>query len=193
MTSPMALQLGADVDKMLASVRPTVYAIAAAFGFTDVGGWRKSDPYPDHPGGYAADYMTQGDRSKGNALANWSTVHAEEIGLDYQIWWGRVWDADKDPAGLPWEQWRPYSGDNPHTDHVHQTYRKTGGISLLGLKNVGAGAVGKLFDLDGFMRQAEGTTVTLLAAGLGVVLLGVGIALSVRSTVGKAIKSKVGS
>lgn len=192
MTSPMALQLGADVEKMLASVRPTVYAIAAAFGFTDVGGVRDKDKYPDHPGGYAADYMTKGDRAKGDALANWSTVHAEEIGLDYQIWWGKVWDADKDAPGLPWEQWRDYDGDNPHTDHVHQTYRKTGAVSLLALKNGFTNAVGKLFDLDGFMRQAEGTSVTLLAAGFGVALLGVGIAMSVRSTVGKAVKSKVG-
>lgn len=188
MTTPLGLSLGADVDMMLATIRPTVYAIAQAFGFTDVGGWREKDPYPDHPGRYAADYMTHGDRAKGDRLANWSTVHAQEIGLDYQIWWGRVWDADKDAPGLPWERWRPYSGSNPHTDHVHQTYRKTGGTQLLGLQNLGDSAVGKLFDLDGFMSQVEGTSVTLLAAGLGIVLLGVGITMSVRSTVAKQAK-----
>jgi hypothetical protein len=184
--------LGADVTAMLDNVESTVRAIAQKFGFTDVGGVRKTDPYPDHPGGYAADYMTQ-SRAQGDTLANWSTVNAEAIGLDYQIWYGRVWDVDKDPIGLPWAQWRAYSGSNPHTDHVHQTYRKNAVARMVdglgtGLQTVAA----KLFDVDAFMKQVHGTSVTLLAAGLGVVLLGIGISMSVRSTIASHAKKVMG-
>jgi hypothetical protein len=180
--------LGADVTRMLDHAENTVRYLAAKFGFADVGGVRTPDRFPDHPGGYAADYMVK-DRAQGDALVAFSTANAAALGLDYQIWWGRVWDADKDPPGLPWEQWRPYtSTDNPHTDHVHQTYRKqpTAQMSLVGLKDSITGAAAKLFDVDAFMRQVEGTSLTLGAAMFGVALIGVGVVLAIRPAVRKA-------
>jgi hypothetical protein len=184
--------LGTDVDKMLDNVEATVRYLAAKFGFTDVGGVRDKDQFPDHPGGYAADYMVK-NRQQGDLFANWSTVHAREIGLQYEIWYGRVWNVDKDPIGLPWNQWRPYtSTDNPHTDHVHQTYKKSATPILTGLKDGVSGVAGKLFDLDSLMNQVEGTSVTLIAAGLGVILLGVGVVVSVRSGARSAIQKTTG-
>lgn len=186
--------LGSDVTAMLDNVEATVRALAQKFGFSDVGGVRPKDQFPDHPGGYAADYMIHGDRSKGDALANWSTIHAKEIGLDYQIWYGRVWDVDKDPIGLPHSQWRPYTGtSNPHTDHVHQTYRKNAVANMVdGLGSGVQNLTGGLFDLDAFMSKARGTSITLLAAGFGVVLLGVGVVMAVRPAIRKTVKSTTG-
>lgn len=189
----MAADLGPDVTAMLDNVEAIVRAIAEKFGFTDVGGVRPRDQFPDHPGGYAADYMVK-SRDQGDALANWSTVHAREIGLDYQIWYGKVWDVDKDPIGLPWSQWRRYTGtSNPHTDHVHQTYKKNAVANMVaGLGGGVQSLAGGLFNLDAFMNKARGTSVTLLAAGFGVVLLGVGVVLAVRPALRKTTKSIIG-
>jgi hypothetical protein len=185
--------LGADVTAMLDNVEATVRAMAAKFGFTDVGGVRKSDPFPDHPGGYAADYMIRGDRSKGDALVAFSVANAKSLGVDYMIWYGRVWDVDKDPIGLPHAQWRRYTGtSNPHTDHVHVTYKRGVTPMLDGIAGGIQNAAGKLFDLDAFMHQVHGTSVTLLAAGLGVVLIGVGVVLSVRSRLANQAKKVTG-
>lgn len=183
--------LGSDVTAMLDNIEQTVRMLAAKFGFTDVGGVRKSDPYPDHPGGYAADYMTK-SKAQGDALVAFSTANARQLGIDYQIWYGRVWDIDKDPIGLPHSQWRRYSGSNPHEDHVHQTYKRGVTPMLQGLSNGVQNLSGGLFNLDAFMKQAEGTSVTLLAAGLGIVLLGVGVVLAVRPAIRQAAKSNTG-
>lgn len=188
--------LGADVTAMLDNVEQTVRALAARFGFTDVGGVRPKDRFPDHPGGYAADYMTK-SKAQGDALVAFQTANARELGVDYQIWYGRVWDVDRDPIGLPHDQWRRYtSTSNPHTDHVHTTYKK--GVQPQ-LQKLGTAAgnlvqtgVGSLFDLDEFMQRAHGTSVTLLAAGLGVVLLGVGLVVAVRPAIRKTAKQITG-
>lgn len=190
----MAADLGADVTAMLDNVEATVRALAAKFGFTDVGGVRPKDQFPDHPGGYAADFMIHGDRSKGDALAAFEVANAKALGVDYVIWYGKVWDVDKDAPGLPHAQWRRYTGtSNPHTDHVHTTFRKNAVANMLdglgtGVQNV----AGSLFDLDAFMNKARGTSITLLAAGFGVVLLGVGVVMAVRPAIRKAIKSNTG-
>jgi hypothetical protein len=185
--------LGADVTAMLDNVEATVRSLADRFGFTDVGGVRPKDQFPDHPGGYAADFMIHGDKAKGDALVAFSVANAKAIGLDYMIWYGRVWDIDKDPIGLPHSQWRRYTGtSNPHTDHVHQTYKRGVTPMLDGISSGVQNVAGKLFDVDAFMHQVHGTSVTLLAAGLGVVLLGIGVALSVRSTLANQAKKVTG-
>lgn len=182
--------LGQDVTAMLDNVEATVRALAARFGFTDVGGVRKSDPFPDHPGGYAADFMIRGDRSKGDQLVALAVAQPAELGVDYMIWYGKVWDIDKDPPGLPHSQWRTYTGtSNPHTDHVHITFKR--GVTPM-LDRIGTGLqnlAGGLFNLDEFMGKAQGTAITLLVAGAGVVLLGVGLVLAVRPALRKGIQS----
>ncbi len=184
--------LGADVTAMLDNVEQTVRALAAKFGFTDVGGVRPKDQFPDHPGGYAADYMTK-NKAQGDALVAFQVQNARELGVDYMIWHGRVWDVDRDPIGLPHDQWRRYtSTSNPHTDHVHTTYKRGVQPVLTKLNDAVQTGLGGLFDLDGFMHKATGTSVTLLAAGLGVVLLGVGITLAVRPAIRSTVKKTTG-
>lgn len=90
-----------------------------------VGGWRPSDPYPDHPSGRAADIMMpnggQGsDVALGNAIAKYFQQHAEEYGIEYMIWRQRQWQAG-DPVGA----WNGMSDRGSatanHFDHVHIT------------------------------------------------------------------------
>lgn len=90
-----------------------------------VGGWRPSDPYPDHPSGRAADIMMpnagQGsDVALGNAIARYFQQHADEYGIDYMIWRQRQWQ-----AGTPFGAWNSMSDRGSaaanHFDHVHIT------------------------------------------------------------------------
>jgi hypothetical protein len=184
--------LGADVTAMLDNVESTVRALAARFGFTDVGGVRKADQFPDHPGGYAADFMTK-SRGQGDQLTAFAVSQPAQLGVDYMIWYGKVWDIDKDPVGLPHSQWRTYTGtSNPHTDHVHITFKRGITPMLDGLAGGVQNVVGGLFDLDGFMKKAEGTTITLLAAAAGLALIGVGVVLAVRPALRSAVRSNTG-
>ena len=88
---------------------------------------RAANPVFEHPRGRACDYMiTTGggraaghERTRGQALAEFAAANAAELKIMYVIWFERSW---RPSDGLiPWEQWRPYSGDSPHTDHVHVT------------------------------------------------------------------------
>lgn len=175
-------QLGADVDRMMAHAREATIWLAERFGITDVGGVRP-DPIRGHPDGLAADFMTR----NGTGLAEFARANHEALGgVDQVIWNRKIWTLERADEG-----WRDYTGtDNPHTDHVHIKWRsQPSRLSLTGLRDT---AVGGLFDLDGFMGQVEGTTVTLLAAGLGVALVGVGVVLSVRSTVRNQARKVLG-
>lgn len=91
----------------------------------EVGGWRPSDPYPDHPSGRAADIMmpnggTGTDVRLGNEIAKYFQKHAKEYGIYYMLWRQQMWKAG-DPVG----DWTSVSdrGDptSNHMDHVHIT------------------------------------------------------------------------
>lgn len=89
----------------------------------DVGGWRPSDPYPDHPSGRAVDIMMPNggagsDVALGNEVAKYFQENAAEYGIYYMIWRQRMWKAS-DPIG----QWTGMSDRGSptanHMDHVH--------------------------------------------------------------------------
>ncbi len=72
------------------------------------------DPHRD---GIAVDLMLRagaGRVATGDALASWLVEHAEAFGLQYVLWSRYEWSAS---AHGP--RWEPYTGENPHVDHVH--------------------------------------------------------------------------
>jgi transglycosylase-like protein with SLT domain len=81
----------------------------------------------EHPRGRACDFMiaagiAEGDeRARGQDMAEWLVDNADELNVLYVIWYRRIWDHSM--GDVPWEQWRPYSGPSPHTDHVHASIR----------------------------------------------------------------------
>lgn len=93
-----------------------------------VGGWRPSDPYPDHPSGRAVDIMmpdnghSESDVKLGYEIAKYFQQHAAQYGISYMIWRQQTWTTD-----MPVGQWRGMSdrGDwtSNHMDHVHITVR----------------------------------------------------------------------
>ena len=103
-----------DLGPVKPNTERAVYEIGPMFGITTVYGWRASDPFPDHPSGHAADFMTSG--ATGDALAAYAIANASRLGVKYIIWNRKTWNSTR-------RTWVPYtSTDNPHTDHVHITF-----------------------------------------------------------------------
>lgn len=93
--------------KLLPGTQALSDTLSSQFPGIDIGGWREDPAYPDeHPAGKAIDFMTS-DLATGNkALSTgWSS------GADYAIWQNKM----HYPDGTT----KPYTGPNPHTDHVH--------------------------------------------------------------------------
>lgn len=122
----------------LPNVQPRVREIGNAvgnmFNVTNIGGWRATDPYPDHPSGWALDYMVYGDKAKGDRIAEYHIANAATLGVDYLIWYDRVWSPDRG-----WRAYQPgNAGRHRHMDHVHVTYVASSG-TIPGATNLGLG------------------------------------------------------
>jgi murein DD-endopeptidase MepM/ murein hydrolase activator NlpD len=92
-------------------------------------GWRRFDPYPDHPSGRAVDIMISSAfpnyRSPqavayGDQIAAWVKAHQKELGVQYIMWRQHIWNIERANEG-----WRLFADrGNPtanHLDHVHVT------------------------------------------------------------------------
>lgn len=102
-----------------------------------VGGWRPSDPYPDHPSGRAVDIMMPNggsgkDKELGNEIAAYFQKHAREYGVEYILWRQQTWSVGDGPNG--WTQMSDRGSPTAnHMDHVH--------ITVKGDKNTNARAL----------------------------------------------------
>lgn len=115
-----------DTDYTLGRVKPqltaTVNVLGPMFAIKTVGGYRASatDPH-GHPAGLAADFMvplTPAGRAQGQALATYAQQNANRLGVDYIIWYQRIWSTSRAAEG-----WRPMEDrggpTENHLDHVH--------------------------------------------------------------------------
>jgi hypothetical protein len=88
----------------------------------------------EHKEGRAFDYMLDVGDSAENAIANdilnWllatdqygnSHANARRLGVMYIIWNRQIWGSYSASSG-----WRPYSGDSPHTNHIHFSFSWAG-------------------------------------------------------------------
>ena len=111
-------------------VEQAAYFLGPMFGIKTIGGWRQSDPISqDHPSGHALDYMVP-DKATGDALANYSVAHYQELGIKYIVWNRQIWTPQKGWHEYTVSPGKPY---NPHTDHVHETYNDTPGTGTAAL------------------------------------------------------------
>ena len=98
-------------------------AVHAVFPqITTIGGYRPTDPMPDHPSGRAAD-ITIPDHTSGEGIALGDTVvdyllsHADELGIEYLIWRQTYIPAHGERSRM-----QDRGGDTAnHDDHVHVT------------------------------------------------------------------------
>jgi murein DD-endopeptidase MepM/ murein hydrolase activator NlpD len=110
----------------LGPVRPQTTALANTlgpmFGIETIGGYRVDRESSDHPDGLALDFMVYRDRATGQQLAEYAQQHADDLGIQYIIWYQRIWNIDR-----PDEGWRGMedrgSPTANHIDHVHISLR----------------------------------------------------------------------
>ncbi len=97
------------------------------------------NPGSDHPAGRACDFFPtrsgtfpEGDELRtGWDVANWLRDNADELGVRYVIWQGRIWYRGSSDSDDGWG--RPYNGGGVydptdatggHFDHVHVSVRR---------------------------------------------------------------------
>ena len=97
-----------------------------------IGGWRPSDPYPDHPSGRALDIMlpegcatTPTNLAMGTSIAEFFMKNHVKFKVQYIIWQQRIWNAETE-APKPAAEWRGMSNRGSctanHQDHVHVSF-----------------------------------------------------------------------
>lgn len=104
----------------LGAVKPDVaaaaYEIGPRFNIKTIYGWAPGQF--DHPKGLALDFMinTPGlGKPVGDALAGYVLANAKRLNVKYVIWYRQSWNPNRGT-------WVAYSGDSPHTDHVHVSF-----------------------------------------------------------------------
>ena len=121
---------------------------------TDIGSWRPSDPYPDHPSGLALDVMMPGgcaapgskDFEMGNEIARYFMENKDRFGVLYMIWQQKIWSSNS-PAKPP-SEWNGMSDRGSctanHGDHVHLAlYAYPNSKNFTGLESYGNGKTKK--------------------------------------------------
>lgn len=112
-----------NADKLQPNARKLAEDAAKKFPELEtIGGWRASDPYPDHPSGRAVDIMIPDySSSKGKALGDkiekWVHDNKKKYNVDYTIWRQQY-----HPVNGPGNTMEDRGGDTAnHFDHVHVT------------------------------------------------------------------------
>lgn len=150
--------------------------LAPKFGIKVVGGYRPGiGEYGrrDHPLGLALDLMC--NKQQGDGLAAYAHANAGRLNIYYIIWWRKIWNVERASEG-----WRSYSGANPHTDHVHISFRKLGD-EVPGGGSTGSGTgIPTIPDLDAVVKASEWLTnsqnwvrVGIFLAGAGLLIIGI--------------------
>lgn len=123
---PGAVQL----DRIVSQLFPQVPSI---------GGYRASDPYPDHPSGRALDIMTGGDSALGDQINQFLQQNADALGIDYTLWQQQTWKPGQGPTPME-DRGSPTQN---HMDHVHAMIREgfqangLSGLAMPGMSGTG--------------------------------------------------------
>ena len=113
-----------------------VNVLGPMFDIKTVGGYRESATDPNgHPAGLAADFMVplnSAGRAQDDRLAAYAKAHASELGIDYIIWYQRIWSVARASEG-----WRPMedrgSDSENHRNHVHINVKPGAWLQPVGL------------------------------------------------------------
>ncbi|MDP3891234.1 peptidoglycan DD-metalloendopeptidase family protein [Nocardioides sp.] len=114
-----------------------VNILGPMFDIKTVGGYRESatDPH-GHPAGLAADFMvplTRAGKAQGDALVAYAQAHARELGIDYIIWYQRIWSVARADEGWRRMEDRGSATAN-HLDHPHINVLPNVQVSPVGLE-----------------------------------------------------------
>jgi biotin carboxyl carrier protein len=136
-SSDTAAQPQTNSTYATAGMRPQTVIVANTLGerfhLKTIGGYRpNSSPYDDpvygHATGLAIDFMINDipdGKATGDALAQYLQQHADDLGVQYVIWYQHIWSPGRADEG-----WRPMtdrgSPTQNHLDHVHLSLNGTG-------------------------------------------------------------------
>jgi len=114
-----------------------VNILGPMFDIKTVGGYRESatDPH-GHPAGLAADFMvplTPAGKAQGDALVAYAQAHARELGIDYIIWYQRIWSVARADEGWRRMEDRGSATAN-HMDHPHINVLPDAKVTPIGLE-----------------------------------------------------------
>lgn len=112
------------------SIRAAHYIMGKYPQIQTIGGWRPSDPYPDHPSGRALDIMIpayQMNVALGSAIRDDLHANGKALGLVYTIWQQEYWGTD----GRNMMEDRGDDTQN-HRNHVHATFEGNAGSGPVG-------------------------------------------------------------
>ncbi len=113
-----------------------VNILGPMFDIKTVGGYRESATDPNgHPAGLAADFMvplTPAGKAQGDALVVYAQAHARELGIDYIIWYQRIWSVARADEGWRRMEDRGSATAN-HMDHPHINVLPDAKITPIGL------------------------------------------------------------
>jgi endonuclease/exonuclease/phosphatase family metal-dependent hydrolase len=130
-----------ETNYSLGPVKPQltqlVNILGPVFGIKTVGGYRESatDPH-GHPAGLAADFMvplTPAGKAQGDALVAYAQARARELGIDYIIWYQRIWSVARADEGWRRMEDRGSATAN-HLDHPHINVLPNAQVSPVGLE-----------------------------------------------------------
>lgn len=123
LSAPIPASAGSEANMQVNSKR-LMRALHARFGdrIGQLGGWRPSDPYPDHPSGQAVDvmipdYTSGAGVAVGDEVADYILSNAEFFHVDYIIWRQMYIK----PGQAPSKMEDRFSDTQNHYDHVHVT------------------------------------------------------------------------
>lgn len=90
------------------------------YDVTNLGAWGEASHQSrqsDHNTGDAQDYGIPDEETANNLISDLQT-NAEKDKVKYIIYNKKIWNPSIS------NEWRPYTGSNPHTDHVHVSYNR---------------------------------------------------------------------
>jgi len=123
-----------------------------------IGGYRASDPYPDHPSGLALDVMT-GD-PVGTEVNDWLHREMNALALGYTIW-KQIFKPAGGAGNLMEDRGSPTQN---HMDHVHALFNNNG---VPGIGEGGAGGGGIVGRVVQFLRNRVGDAFDAIMNPIG--------------------------
>lgn len=117
-------------------VRNAAETVGALFSVQTIYGVASRSYASDHPLGLALDFMTYGDRAKGQAIAEYCVTNAAALGVKYVIWYQRIWSLDRASEGWRGMEDRGSVTAN-HMDHVHVSFLASGsGVTNVAIPDI---------------------------------------------------------
>ena len=118
-TTPFGQSAGKNVNPNVLKTEKDIFSEFK--GITNLGIWgdeKHKQRISDHNTGDAQDFGISNSVETGNKIAQKLMTEAKQRNVKYIIFNGKIWNPSIS------NEWRPYSGKNPHSTHVHVSYNR---------------------------------------------------------------------